>query len=576
MVCSPDDMVMWKDFPKGLRVLLLDEDATSAAETKMKLEEMDYIVSLYCNNQEALEAISKKAGNFHVAVMEVTTDNSQESFRFLEMARELPVIVISNVCCLNTMMKCIAIGAAEFLQKPLSEDKLRNIWQHVVHKALNTGENALSKSLKPIKEKVVSVLQHESEAAEGKSEITCKSESMEKNHENAIENDRFDEPSTPQLNQGGRLLDNGESEERNNCSTEKDSMEDAKDLIQVRKLDNYKSKSVDNTCNNSVVAPSNKEVLPSRPEDATLEEEVNSAGSSRTDECSAVKEGSHSNLHCECIVESRVDDQKKKRSLPNSNSFSHGSRSNKKKTKVDWTPELHKRFVQAVEQLGIDQAIPSKILDLMKVEGLTRHNIASHLQKYRMHRRHILPKDENNRWQTQGDLTARGYMQKPLMAYPPFHHPSYGVPQSQLYPAWNYQSYHHPGAHLWGTAGFQGWHPPPETWHWNTYPGIHPDAWGCPVIPPYGHMPIPSPRPLMSNISDVFRDRNKDSNGSHLGEEVIDEVVKEAMSKPWLPLPLGLKPPSTDAVLAELHRKGIRTVPPCTHIPTPGLRSARG
>jgi SHAQKYF class myb-like DNA-binding protein len=47
---------------------------------------------------------------------------------------------------------------------------------------------------------------------------------------------------------------------------------------------------------------------------------------------------------------------------------------------VDWTPELHKNFVKAVEQLGIDQAIPSRILELMKVEGLTRHNVASHLQ----------------------------------------------------------------------------------------------------------------------------------------------------------------------------------------------------
>lgn len=47
---------------------------------------------------------------------------------------------------------------------------------------------------------------------------------------------------------------------------------------------------------------------------------------------------------------------------------------------VDWTPDLHRRFIQAVEQLGIDQAIPSKILELMKADGLTRHNIASHLQ----------------------------------------------------------------------------------------------------------------------------------------------------------------------------------------------------
>ncbi|KAE9457683.1 hypothetical protein C3L33_10405, partial [Rhododendron williamsianum] len=47
---------------------------------------------------------------------------------------------------------------------------------------------------------------------------------------------------------------------------------------------------------------------------------------------------------------------------------------------VDWTPELHKRFVQAVEQLGVDKAVPSKILEIMGIHCLTRHNIASHLQ----------------------------------------------------------------------------------------------------------------------------------------------------------------------------------------------------
>jgi SHAQKYF class myb-like DNA-binding protein len=51
---------------------------------------------------------------------------------------------------------------------------------------------------------------------------------------------------------------------------------------------------------------------------------------------------------------------------------------------VDWTPELHRRFVQAVEQLGIDKAVPSRILEIMGTDCLTRHNIASHLQ-VRMH-----------------------------------------------------------------------------------------------------------------------------------------------------------------------------------------------
>ncbi|KAK4363352.1 hypothetical protein RND71_018593 [Anisodus tanguticus] len=58
-----------------------------------------------------------------------------------------------------------------------------------------------------------------------------------------------------------------------------------------------------------------------------------------------------------------------------------GTKSNKQKMKkVEWTPELHNKFVEAVEQLGVDQAVPSRILKFMRVEGLTRQNIASHLQ----------------------------------------------------------------------------------------------------------------------------------------------------------------------------------------------------
>ncbi|RLN03841.1 hypothetical protein C2845_PM13G12450 [Panicum miliaceum] len=50
---------------------------------------------------------------------------------------------------------------------------------------------------------------------------------------------------------------------------------------------------------------------------------------------------------------------------------------------VGWTPELHRRFVQAVEQLGIgiDKAVPSRIPEIMGIECLARHNIASHLQE---------------------------------------------------------------------------------------------------------------------------------------------------------------------------------------------------
>ena len=45
------------------------------------------------------------------------------------------------------------------------------------------------------------------------------------------------------------------------------------------------------------------------------------------------------------------------------------------------------QFVDACNQLGVDKAVPKRILDLMGVQGLTRENVASHLQKYRLVRR---------------------------------------------------------------------------------------------------------------------------------------------------------------------------------------------
>ncbi|KAI5073083.1 hypothetical protein GOP47_0011096 [Adiantum capillus-veneris] len=56
-----------------------------------------------------------------------------------------------------------------------------------------------------------------------------------------------------------------------------------------------------------------------------------------------------------------------------------------KKARVNWSMELHRQFVDAVNELGIDKAVPKRILEIMNVQGLTRENVASHLQKYRLY-----------------------------------------------------------------------------------------------------------------------------------------------------------------------------------------------
>ena len=54
-----------------------------------------------------------------------------------------------------------------------------------------------------------------------------------------------------------------------------------------------------------------------------------------------------------------------------------------KSQRVIWTKALHKRFIKAVDKLGGRDAVPKKIMEVMQVPGLSRENVASHLQKYR-------------------------------------------------------------------------------------------------------------------------------------------------------------------------------------------------
>ncbi|KAM7268782.1 hypothetical protein ACFE04_010948 [Oxalis oulophora] len=60
-----------------------------------------------------------------------------------------------------------------------------------------------------------------------------------------------------------------------------------------------------------------------------------------------------------------------------------------KKTKVVWTSSLHTKFLQAMHEIGFQKAVPKKILEVMNVSGLTRENVASHLQVAQLSELHL-------------------------------------------------------------------------------------------------------------------------------------------------------------------------------------------
>nr|CAB3470871.1 unnamed protein product [Digitaria exilis] len=66
------------------------------------------------------------------------------------------------------------------------------------------------------------------------------------------------------------------------------------------------------------------------------------------------------------------------------------NRSTQKRQRVQWSGDLHRKFIEATNQIGMDKAVPKNILEVMNVDGLTRENVASHLQKYRIYLKKLI------------------------------------------------------------------------------------------------------------------------------------------------------------------------------------------
>ncbi|KAE8677223.1 hypothetical protein F3Y22_tig00111542pilonHSYRG00168 [Hibiscus syriacus] len=82
-----------------------------------------------------------------------------------------------------------------------------------------------------------------------------------------------------------------------------------------------------------------------------------------------------------------IRDHQNQKRLRRSDSPTEDAPSDKdgKKKRMVWTPELDARFVKAVQTLGKkNMAHPMRILGMMNEPGLTREQVASHLQKYRI------------------------------------------------------------------------------------------------------------------------------------------------------------------------------------------------
>lgn len=125
-------------FPNGLRVLLLDIDLRAKQEAETQLKECGYLVTCCSSSAEAAAFLSNPEKSFDVllADVKILSQKTSENSALVAASRTLPLILTSDTSEHNEVMLGIKLGAVDFLEKPLSLLKLRNIWQHTVRKML--------------------------------------------------------------------------------------------------------------------------------------------------------------------------------------------------------------------------------------------------------------------------------------------------------------------------------------------------------------------------------------------------------------------------------------------------------
>ncbi|XP_070027982.1 two-component response regulator ORR21 isoform X2 [Nicotiana sylvestris] len=245
-------------FPVGLRVLVVDDDIVCLRILEQMLRKCKYSVTTCTQATVALNLLRERRGSFDVVLSDVHMPD-MDGFKLLELVgleMDLPVIMMSGDGRTNLVMRGVQHGACDYLIKPIRDEELKNIWQHVVRKKCSFSKE-------------------------------------------------------PEYS--GSLDDN----------------------------DRHKRGNDDAECASSVIEGADRVLKPQKKKrDAKEEDEM----------------------------EMENDDP-----------------TTAKKPRVVWSVELHQQFVSAVNQLGIDKAVPKRILELMNVPGLTRENVASHLQKFRLY-----------------------------------------------------------------------------------------------------------------------------------------------------------------------------------------------
>ncbi|KAL6899415.1 hypothetical protein ACP4OV_006073 [Aristida adscensionis] len=119
-----------------VRILLCDGDTASSREVLRLLCNCSYQVTCAKSPRQVINILNYEGAEIDLILAEVDLPVSK-CFKMLKYIarnkelRHIPIIMMSNRDEVSVVVKCLRLGAAEYLVKPLRTNELLNLWTHV-------------------------------------------------------------------------------------------------------------------------------------------------------------------------------------------------------------------------------------------------------------------------------------------------------------------------------------------------------------------------------------------------------------------------------------------------------------
>ncbi|CAL5387858.1 unnamed protein product [Camellia sinensis] len=126
------------NFPEGLSVLVVDDNAVCLKLVAALLNKCRYKVTATTKATKALKMLRKNKKSYDIVITDVVMldMNGFELLEIIGLEMDMPVIMMSANDDKESVMKGVRHGARDYLIKPVRLEEVKNIWQHVVRKNL--------------------------------------------------------------------------------------------------------------------------------------------------------------------------------------------------------------------------------------------------------------------------------------------------------------------------------------------------------------------------------------------------------------------------------------------------------